>query len=123
MAKILVVDDDPDVVEACRLVLEKEGHEVSEAGNLEDARTAVQAVKPDLLILDVMMEQADDGMVLAQSLRRDGVKTPILMMTSVGRVSGMAIGKDEDLVPVDVFLEKPVSPATLIAKVNELLGN
>jgi len=122
MAKVLVVDDDPDVVEACRLFLERNGHQVTGACNRQEGMKAVQEQKPDLLILDVMMEQPDDGLAMAQELRRAGCRMPIVMLTSISRVTGLEYGQDDDLVPVDVFLEKPVDPRTLAAKVEALLA-
>jgi len=122
MAKILIVDDDPDVVDACRLFLEKEGHTVAAAYNRSEGMRAVKDEAPELLILDVIMEQPDDGIAMAQELRRHGFDKPILMLTSIGKVTGMSYGKDSDLVPVDEFVEKPVDPATLVAKVAALLG-
>ena len=121
MAKILIVDDDPDIVDACRLFLEKEGHQVFAAYNRDEGMTAVEAEKPQLMILDVMMEQPDDGIAMARELRKRGFTAPIVMMTSVSRVTGMEFGADKDMVPVDAFLDKPVDPATLNAKINELL--
>jgi DNA-binding response OmpR family regulator len=122
MAKILIVDDDPDVVEAAKLYLERAGHSISFAYNRGDGMKAIRDGKPDLLILDVMMEQPDDGIAMAQQLRREGFKKPILMLTSIGRSAGLSIGRDDDLVPVDDFEEKPIAPAKLVAKVGELLG-
>lgn len=122
MAKVLIVDDDPDIVEAGKLILEKEGYEVGSASNREEGMTAIEGQQPDLVILDVMMEQPDDGIAMAQKLRRDGFKKPILMLTSLGRSSGLKIGKDDDLVPVDDFQEKPIEPAKLVKKVKDLLG-
>ena len=122
MAKILIVDDDPDVAELGKLALGKAGHEVSSASNREEGLDAVKSFGPDLLILDVMMEQPDDGISMAQQLRREKFDKPILMLTSIGKVSGMDFGKDEDMVPVDAFYEKPVAPDVLVNKVNELLG-
>jgi DNA-binding response OmpR family regulator len=122
MAKILIVDDDPDIVEAGILFLEKEGHTLSSAYNRPDGMKAIQTFDPDLLILDVMMEQPDDGFAMAQDLRHQGWKKPILMLTSVATASGLAFGKDNDMVPVDDFQAKPVEPADLIRKVNRLLN-
>ncbi len=122
MPRILVVDDDPDVVEACRMVLECEGYDVSEANNRPDGMAQVAEVTPDLIILDVMMDQPDDGIVMAQQLRYEGNKTPILMLTSVSKVIGLELGQDDEVVPVDAFCEKPLEPATLIRKVAELLS-
>jgi DNA-binding response OmpR family regulator len=122
MARILIVDDDPDVVDACRLFLEKKGFNVSAAYNRAEGMSAIQSYKPDLVILDVMMDQPDDGIAMAQDLRRQGFKAPILMLTSISKVTGMTYGRDNDLVPVDEFQEKPIDPATLVAKIERLLG-
>ena len=91
MAKILIVDDDPDVVDACRLFLEKKGFNVSAAYNRVEGMSAIQSFKPDLVILDVMMDQPDDGIAMAQDLRRQGFKAPILMLTSISKVTGMTL--------------------------------
>lgn len=122
MAKILIVDDDPDVVEATSLFLEREGHQVVGAGNREEGMAAFEQERPDLLILDVMMEQPDDGLAMARELRRKGSTVPILMLTSINLAIGMRYGKDDEMVPVDEFQEKPIEPAALLAKVSELLG-
>ncbi|HOD33793.1 MAG: Alkaline phosphatase synthesis transcriptional regulatory protein PhoP [Acidobacteria bacterium ADurb.Bin340] len=122
MAKILIVDDDPDIVEASQLFLEKEGHTVASAGSRAGGMAQVEAFQPDLLILDVMMEQPDDGFVMAQELRRLGKRFPILMLTSVATASGLAFGKDDEMVPVDEFIPKPVDPATLVKTVATLLA-
>ena len=121
MGKILIVDDDPDLVEACRLYLEKEGYEISSAHNVDDAMELFEGEKPDLVILDVMMEQPDDGIAMAQDLRRKGYETPIIMLSAISRVTNMDYDKNDGMVPVNEFLEKPVDPKLLIAKVDELL--
>jgi DNA-binding response OmpR family regulator len=121
MARILVVDDDPDITFAISLYLKKEQHEVQIAASRADGMAALAAFAPDLLILDVMMEQPDDGIAMAQELRRTGQTLPIVMLTSVGKVTGMSFDRDTDLVPVDAFFEKPVRPEDLLKKVAELL--
>ncbi len=121
MPKILVVDDDPDVVEAVTAFLEREGYAVRSAGSRREAMVKIDAEKPDLIILDVMMEEPDDGIAMAQQLRRDGFRNPILMLTSISRVTGLSYGADESTVPVDDFVEKPVTPAALLEKVAALL--
>jgi DNA-binding response OmpR family regulator len=122
MARILVVDDDPDVVESVKLYLEKEGHTVEAGYNREEGMQAVEKETPELLILDVMMEQPDDGFAMAQDLRRMDIKVPIVMMTSIGKITGLDYDKDGSVVPVDVFLEKPVDPAKLVETVATLLA-
>ncbi|HNX30887.1 MAG TPA: response regulator [Holophaga sp.] len=121
MARILVVDDDPDIVEATQLFLTKEGHQVEGAYSREDGLRKVDSFHPDLLILDVIMEQPDDGFTMAQELRRAGNQIPILMLTSVESVSGLTFGRDAEMVPVDDFQTKPIEPAKLVEKVNHLL--
>ena len=121
MAKILIVDDDPDLAEACRMVLEKKGHEVRWASSAKLGMEEIKMRKPDLLILDVMMDEADDGIQMARKLKRNASTFPILMLTSISKVMGINYEKDDEMVPVDEFLEKPVSPETLISKVNGLL--
>lgn len=121
MARILVVDDDPDITFAVSLFLKKEGHEVHTAASRAEGMIGIESFKPDLMILDVMMEQPDDGIAMAQDLRRAGHTLPILMLTSVGKVTGMDFDRDSDLVPVDAFFEKPVKPEDLLKKVAELL--
>ena len=122
MAKILIVDDAPDVVDACRMFLEREHYDVASAFSREEGMKAVREIDPDLIILDVIMEQPDDGFAMAQQLRRDGFLKPILMLTSIGRVTGLTYGKHADLLPVDAFVDKPVEPAILVQKVAALLG-
>jgi len=121
MAKVLLIDDDPDIVEACRLVLEQEGHEVLCAYNRRDGLALARAESPDLLVLDVMMEEPDDGIDMARELRREGFQAPILLLTSLGKVTGYRFGKEGGLVPVDDYQEKPIEPEAFVAKVAELL--
>ena len=122
MAKILIVDDDPDITFATELFLKKAQHEVQTASNRADGMKAIEDGNPDLIILDVMMEQADDGIAMAQELRRQGCEIPILMLTSVGKVTGFTYDEDQELVPVNAFFEKPIQPDLLVKKVNELLA-
>ncbi len=122
MAKILIVDDDPDITFATGLFLKKAQHEVLTASNRADGMKAIDDENPDLIILDVMMEQADDGIAMAQELRRQGCDIPILMLTSVGKVTGFTYDEDREMVPVNAFFEKPIQPDLLVQKVNELLA-
>jgi DNA-binding response OmpR family regulator len=122
VVKILIVDDDPDMVEASRIVLERDGYSVESASNVEEGLQKLADTNPDLLILDVMMEEPDDGLRFARQARRTGNTLPILMLTSVNRALGIQIGRDDEMVPVDEFVEKPVDPATLSEKVKALLA-
>ena len=121
MAKVLIVDDDWDLVDAGKIILENAGYEVACAHTRGAGMEAVKTFQPDLLILDVMMAQADDGIAMAQDLRRQGFRKPILMLTAIAKVSSLEFGKDSEMVPVDDFQEKPVEPAVLVDKVRTLL--
>jgi len=121
VTKILIVEDDPDIIEAGRHNLEREGYEVEGAPNRADGMKKLEEIKPDLLILDVMMEEPDDGLRMARDIRKGGNDLPIIMLTSVNAAMGLNIDKDEEIVPVNEFQPKPVEPQTLIAKVKKLL--
>jgi len=120
MALIALIDDDPDIIEASTLVLESKGHNIISGSNPEEGHQIVIENNPDLIILDVMMDEPDDGFFLAQKFRREGIKTPILMYTSVSKTIGFEYGAGE-MVPVDDFVEKPISPDQLNEKVDALL--
>jgi len=121
MALIAIIDDDPDILDASSLVLKSKGLDVVTASNPTDGYKIITERKPNLIILDVMMDEPDDGFFLAQKLRRENIQTPILMYTSVSKAIGMDFNKSE-MVPVDDFVEKPISPDELVAKVEALLN-
>ncbi|MCP4378463.1 MAG: response regulator [bacterium] len=122
MAKILIVDDDPDVVDAIELFLKKESYEVASASSRGEGMQKVQEFAPDLLILDCMMESADDGMVMARELRSQNFTAPILMLSSIGKTLGQDFDRDDEVLPVDEFLEKPIEPGVLLSKVGAILS-
>jgi DNA-binding response OmpR family regulator len=116
-----MIDDDLDIIEASELVLKSKGYETVSANNPDDGYRLIKEKSPDLIILDVMMDEPDDGFFLAQKLRKENIKTPILMYTSVSKTTGYDFAAG-DMVPVDEFVEKPISPEELIQKVNKLLN-
>ena len=123
MAKILIVDDDSHFIDVCRLILEREGFEVRTASNRQDGLRAIEESIPDLIILDVMMEFPDDGFALSRELRSNGFSAPILMLTAISRVTGLDYDKDDEVVLVNEFLEKPLGAETLVSKIREWLDN
>lgn len=116
MYKIAIIDDDPDIVEATTILLKSNNYEVVSAGTVNEARALIEKENPDLIILDVMMEEPDDGFYLANRLRKNGVKTPIILLSSVSKATGLTFESSETL-PVNEFLEKPVPPALLLERV------
>jgi len=126
MAKILIVDDDFDFRNICRICLEKEGFDVTEAANADEGFDKVQSEKPDLLILDVLMPSDYEGFVLARRIREElGMhKLPIVMLTAVHGIKKVPyrFAPDDTWLPVDSFLDKPADPCTLAQTVKEALG-
>lgn len=127
MKKILIVDDDRDVFESMKIVLEAEGYGVDWATNGTEAIEKAKAGKPDLMILDVMMNTDDEGFQVSYRMRQDPelLHVPIVMVTSVGTKTGFSFdrNRDQDFLPVNEFLEKPVDPKVLVDKVRENLGH
>jgi CheY-like chemotaxis protein len=127
MAKrtILVIDDDIDLVEIIRMTLENEGYEVIDAQSGTRGLELAETNNPDLILLDVMMDELDEGFQVAYKLRHgDGTRDiPILMLTAVADQTGFEFdpGKDADFLPVNEFLEKPVSPRKLVDMVRKHL--
>jgi len=129
MAKILIIDDDPDMVLAARLCLEEAGHQVIEAKNGAEGLEKVKAEVPDLIILDVMMDTTTEGFQLALKLRSQDPKSefaqysdiPILMLTAIHTTTPLRFGPEDDYLPVDDFIDKPIDPDQLVSKVEELL--
>jgi len=122
---ILVIDDDIDLVEIIRVTLENQGYGVIDAQNGERGLKRAQEDKPDLILLDVMMGTVDEGFQVAYQLR-DGADTkdiPILMLTAVADQTGFEFNpkKDADFLPVNEFLEKPLSPRKLVDMVRKHL--
>ncbi|MDP6686183.1 MAG: response regulator [Candidatus Omnitrophota bacterium] len=125
--KILIVDDDPDIVEAMKVVLESKDYQVIIAKSGKEGLETVKEYKPNLIILDVMMETRDKGFDVAREIKKqESLKTiPILMLTAVKQETGLDFKKeagDEAWLPVDDYVDKPLRPEQLISKVEELLG-
>jgi len=126
MPKVLVVDDDPDFQEVHRVVLESRGFEVSAAYTAEEGLEKIRDEEPDLVILDVMLPDGYEGFEVARQVREElGLRDlPILILTSIHARKQVSyrFAPDDDWIPVDVFLDKPVEPAMLVNKVVEMLG-
>ena len=124
--KILIIDDDIDLVEAIRMTLEGAGFEVIDAQEGEKGLQKIKEEYPDLVILDVMMGTQDEGFHVAYQIRssKESADIPILMLTAVGQETGFSFDKekDEDFLPVDEFLEKPINPDRLLDLVKSNLG-
>ncbi len=126
-AKVLIVDDDPDLTKALKATLESKNYIVITASNGSEGMDKISTDKPDLLILDVMMATAEDGFEMARELKNDPQfkKMPILMLTAIKGRTGIdfkSSAGDRDWLPVDSFLDKPVEPQVLLAEIKRLLS-
>jgi len=124
MAKVLVVDDDPDFVKVTSKVLASAGHEVVSAGNGAKALQAMRQDPPDVVLLDIMMSYILDGLDVSREMAEDPAlkEIPVIMVTSLTGVKGSGMFPTDEYVPVDEWLSKPVDPETLLARVNEALA-
>ena len=117
--KILVVDDEPDILELVGYIMEREGFKVSTASNGSDALSVAKAKKPDLIILDVMMPDLD-GIEVCHQLRAipEFDNTFISFLTARGedysQIAGFEAGADD-------YIIKPIRPKTLVARVRSIL--
>ncbi|NJO89247.1 MAG: response regulator [Chloroflexia bacterium] len=125
--KILLVDDDPDLIIAVKTILESNNYDVVTAYNKKEGLEKLLAEKPDLAILDVMMEETHDGFDLARDIRKmpEYEELPIIMLTSVDGITGVnfkAAMSDPNWLPANDYLDKPVEPDELINTISEVLG-
>ncbi|HLO61647.1 MAG TPA: response regulator [Azonexus sp.] len=118
--KILIVDDEPNIVISLEFLMKKEGFEVAVAVDGEEALAKVDSFRPDLVLLDVMMPKKS-GFEVCEALRADPAKAGlvVVMLTAKGRetevAKGLAIG-------ADAYVTKPFSTKDLVAKVKGMLG-
>jgi two-component system OmpR family response regulator len=117
MTRVLVVDDEPRIVEVVVAYLEREGYEVASATDGEAALAKARAVPPDVVILDVMLPRRS-GFDVLRDLRADGAAPAILMLTArddvIDRVAGLELGADD-------YITKPFEPRELVARVGAVL--
>ncbi len=127
--KILIIDDNVDYSEAIASVLEAGNYEVGIANSSEEAIKVLEEKIPDLIILDIVMQNGAEGVILCRKFKKDPrlSKVPILMLTSITKQTGFSFNSDdprhERYLPVDVFLEKPVAPRLLLEEVGKLISS
>lgn len=124
MQKILLVDDDPDFVEATKLILESKSYDVVVAYNGEEGLEKVKEERPDAIVLDVMMPEPDGYKVCSQ-LKGDPEwrDTPILLLTAVvSHIPSTRYTKEMGMrAEADDFIDKPVEPSELVMSIEKLL--
>jgi len=109
---ILAIDDDADIRASLRVVLEAEGFSVGEAANAEEGLKVAERIRPDAIIVDLMMESVDSGSVVARTLKDSGYSGPIYMLSSAGDTVRYNLDA-RDLGLAGIF-QKPIDPRTLV---------
>ena len=114
---ILLVDDEPSIIQLARMYFERDGFRVQEISDGESALAAVAKQQPALIVLDVMLPKLD-GFEVCKKLRASGDQTPIIMLTArdedIDKILGLELGADD-------YLTKPFNPRELIARVKAIL--
>jgi len=115
--RILLVDDEPNIIELARMYLEQEGFRIETAGDGKAALEAVRTVRPALVVLDIMLPELD-GWDVCRRLRQQGDDTAVLMLTArdedIDKILGLELGADD-------YLTKPFNPRELVARVKAIL--
>jgi DNA-binding response OmpR family regulator len=123
--KVLLIDDDPNFVTAMTPILESRGYKVEAAYDKEDGMEKIEKFRPDLILLDIMMERLTDGFDLCYKLKHDPEmsKIPVLAVSAINKEVGFRFSPREDgeYFQADDFMEKPVKPENLLERVEKLL--
>ncbi|MEY3125626.1 MAG: hypothetical protein RLZZ573_2146 [Pseudomonadota bacterium] len=121
LKKVLIVDDQPDIRKLILMTMESEGYQLHEAINGEDALRSAHNLRPDVVLLDVMMPGLLDGYQVCEKIKNDPLlqlTTKVILLTARGQLTDIARGK---AVGSDAYLVKPFSPLELIDTVDRLV--
>lgn len=127
--KILVIDDDPDFLEAVTPILKSALYEVVTASNPAEGKKKIFEEKPDLILLDIMMDSLFDGFSLCHAIKtskeyKDFKDTPIIFISAVKEVAGSRFqfkADEEGMVGPDDYIDKPIKPNDLLAHIEKLI--
>jgi two-component system alkaline phosphatase synthesis response regulator PhoP len=123
---ILVADDDSDYLFQLSFHLQKAGYSVITADSQKEAEKIIQREKPDLAILDLMMENEDSGFILSHKLKKKYPDVPIIIATAVSSETGITFGlkseEDKHWIKADLYLEKGIRPEQLLNEIKKLLN-
>ena len=122
---ILCLDDDPDILSFLQIVLEAEGYAFAGADSAEEGLRKYKEVDPDLIIVDLMMEESDSGFALCHEIKQRYPSTPIIVVTSASGLTGYDFesltGDQRAWVQADAVLAKPIRFDQLAGQVSRLL--
>lgn len=126
--KILVIDDDVQLVDTVKTLLQSVGYEVASAYQAEKGVELARQITPDLILLDVMFAgpPGPDGIEMSRRIQQDTAlkDIPVIILSGVRKVLDLPfkIGPDETWMPVKTFLEKPIKPDRLLQEIQKILG-
>ncbi len=128
-AKILVIDDDPDFRDAVTTILESAHYEVVPASSPSEVKEKLFSTKPDLILLDIMMDSLFDGFSLCHSIKTSNEyeefnKIPIIFVSAVKKMTGSRFqfnAADQGMVGPDDYIDKPVKAEDLLARIKKLI--
>lgn len=123
---LLIVDDDPDFLLQQQLVLESAGYRVRTAGGRAEAEACLGEARPDALVVDLMMEENDDGFVLCFAAKKRYPEVPVIMVTGVASETGIEFStvtaEERAWIKADAFLAKPIRPEQILEELERLLA-
>ena len=128
-AKILVIDDDPDFIDAVTPILESALYDVVAASNPGEGKEKIFSEKPDLILLDIMMDSLFDGFSLCHAIKtskeyKEFKDTPIILVSAVKEKTGSRFafrGEEQGMIGPDDYIDKPVKPNDLLARIEKFL--
>jgi two-component system, OmpR family, response regulator len=122
---VLLVDDDIDFLFQMRFGLEKHTFEVLAAESQKEAEKILETVKPDIAVIDLMMEQEDSGFILCYRLKNKYPDVPVIIVTGVTAETGMSFNltseEDQKWIKADLYLQKGITSEQLRVEINKLL--
>jgi CheY-like chemotaxis protein len=124
MAKILVVDDDPDFIKITRMILQSQNYQVLTAANGEKGLEVMRKEKPDLVLLDIMMSYILDGLDVRRQMaeEKDLKDIPVIMITSLTGERVRSELPSDEYIPASEWIHKPIDPDKLLDYVKKALG-
>ena len=117
--RILIIDDDPDITDSIKVILKANGFDAFTAMDGKEGVAAIEKIKPDLVLCDMMMEQVDAGSRVAQEIKKKHKKLPVYLLSSIG--SATAANIEVDKIGFNGVFQKPISPDNLVGVINKAL--
>ena len=121
--RVLIVDDDVDFLEMHSAVLENKGYDVITAQSSKECMESLKKDRPDVVVLDVMMEQFDSGFRASKKIKEKYKDLPVMLLTSIGAQTGLEFSSNEEILKIsgaDILLDKPVSPKVFVDEIEKL---